>query len=83
MLDRDGNRVYSDASMLRVQVENGELIGLENGDLSDVTNYTSHQRRAYKGQLLAYIRAASPQTPCTVTVTAEGMVPCTIECHTN
>ena len=82
MLDRDGNRVYSDASMLRVQVENGELIGLENGDLSDVTDYTSHQRRAYKGQLLAYIRAASPQTPCTVTVTAEGMVPCTIECHT-
>lgn len=80
MRDRNGNRVYTDSTMLHLQVENGRLIGLENGDLADVTDYTSPQRRAYKGQLLAYVQADDPQLPCTVKITADGMVPCTIQC---
>lgn len=77
MQDRDCNRVYSDSTVLCVHVENGQLLGLENGDLSDVTEYSRNDRRAYKGQLLAYVRAAN-NSPCTVTVTADGIAPCTI-----
>ena len=83
MRDREGNRVYTDANLLTVRVENGSLIGLENGDLSDVTDYSSPQRRAYKGQLLAYIRADSPDTGCTAVISADGMIPCIAECKEN
>ena len=83
MRDREGNRVYTDANLLTVRVENGSLIGLENGDLSDVTDYSSPQRRAYKGQLLAYIRADSSNTGCTAVISADGMIPCIAECKEN
>ena len=83
MRDREGNRVYTDANLLTVRVENGSLIGLENGDLSDVTDYSSPQRRAYKGQLLAYIRADSPDSCCTAVISADGMIPCIAECKEN
>ena len=48
--DGDGRRVYQDATLLCVSVENGMLLGLENGDLADVTEYTANSRRAYRGQ---------------------------------
>ena len=54
MLDSEGRRVYTDTSMLYVTVENGKLIGIENGDQADVTDYSSPARRAYRGQLLIY-----------------------------
>lgn len=54
MLDSEGRRVYTDSTMLKVTVENGKLLGIENGDLADVTDYTSDMRRAYRGQLIIY-----------------------------
>ena len=54
MLDGRGRRVYHDATMLTVTVENGVLLGLENGDLADNTEYTANYRRAYCGQLIVY-----------------------------
>lgn len=54
MLDSEGRRVYTDSTMLLVTVENGKLLGIENGDLADVTDYTSNMRRAYRGQLIIY-----------------------------
>lgn len=54
MLDGKGRRVYQDATMLTVTVENGVLLGLENGDLADNTEYTANYRRAYYGQLIIY-----------------------------
>lgn len=54
MCDFKGNRVYHDSTMLKVSVENGTLVGLENGDLADITDYTFTSRRAYHGQLLIY-----------------------------
>ena len=56
MLDSKGCPVCFDSSLLTVTVENGTLLGLENGDLADVTDYTSSSRRAYKGRLLIYVR---------------------------
>lgn len=71
MLDGNGRRVYSDSTRLTVAVENGTLLGLENGDLSDTTEYTAQYRRAYRGQLMIYIAEnaeTAADAPLTVTI---------------
>ena len=57
LLDSNGHRSYQASSMLQVQVVGGRLLGLENGDLADVTEYTANYRRAYHGELIAYVQA--------------------------
>lgn len=71
MLDSMGNWVYSDNTLLHVSVENGTLLGLENGDLADVTDYTSHSRRALHGQLMIYAAAHDASTPMHISVAGE------------
>lgn len=71
MLDGNGRRVYHDSTMLTVTVDNGTLLGLENGDLGDVTEYIANYRRAYRGQLIIYIaenESTSADTPLTITI---------------
>lgn len=57
LLDAQNQPCFSACNKLSVTVE-GEatLVGLENGDLSDVTAYTEPYRHAYNGQLLIYCR---------------------------
>lgn len=74
LCDGNGRRVYQDATLLTVSVENGTLLGLENGDLADTTEYTANYRRAYRGQLILYAadsETTSPDTPLTVTVSGD------------
>lgn len=66
MRDCMGRWVSSDASMLHVQVQGGALVGLENGDLSDVSDYASDSRRAYHGRLLLYLRPQQDSVRVTV-----------------
>lgn len=71
MLDGNGRRVYHDSSLLTVTIQNGTLLGIENGDLADVTEYTANYRRVYNGQLILYVAEndnTSADTPLTVTV---------------
>ena len=53
--DIGGNRIYTADTLLSVTVKNGKLIAVDNGDLSDVTDYFSNVRKAYKGMLTAYV----------------------------
>ncbi len=81
--DGDGRRVYQDATLLCVSVENGMLLGLENGDLADVTEYTANSRRAYRGQLMIYAaenETTSADTPLTVTVRGDMIRTETVTC---
>lgn len=76
LLDGNGRRVYHDSTMLTVTVGNGTLLGLENGDLADVTEYTANYRRAYRGQLIIYAAEnenTSADAPLTVTVRGDGI----------
>jgi hypothetical protein len=54
LIDRHGNRVYDGSTMLDVNVENGVLLGIENGDLADMNDYSFNRRRCYHGQLVVY-----------------------------
>lgn len=57
--DSEGNLGYHDSTKLFVDVEGAEIIGIENGDVSDVTEYTANYRRAYHGKMVIYIRLKS------------------------
>lgn len=76
MVDADGHLVPNDSSMLYVEVENGILKGLENGDLADITDYTASYRRAYHGRLLIYVVPGNG--PVKVTVSSEFLPPASI-----
>ena len=59
------------------------LLGLENGDLADVTEYTANSRRAYRGQLMIYAaenETTSADTPLTVTVRGDMIRTETVTC---
>lgn len=73
LLDREGRRVYTDSTLLHVTVKNGRLLGLENGDLADVTEYTAPYRRTSQGQLLIYVSAKSDQHPSIRVFSPEGL----------
>lgn len=71
LLDLNGNRSYQSSNLLHIEITNGELLGLENGDLSDVTDYASDSRRVYHGQLMIYARPDHIGSVMTITVTGE------------
>lgn len=55
--DQENQLVTARESRIRVQVSGaGELAGLDNGDLADVTSFTSDSRYTHSGRLAVYIR---------------------------
>jgi beta-galactosidase len=58
-LDGEGRPCSDSSPMVEISVSEGtRLLGLENGDISDCSEYSSPRRRAYRGRLIAY--ALSP-----------------------
>ncbi len=68
--DLKGNDAAEDERMVRVRVQGaGELAGLDNGNLADVTPYTENSRKTWNGQLAVYVRrreAGSIRIECEV-----------------
>ncbi len=59
--DSSDRTVPTDAVWLKVQVEgNGDYLGIDNGNLSDVTPYISNRRRCYQGKAIVYVRRNQP-----------------------
>lgn len=57
ILDDDGNMVTLADNEITCVVEGpGELLGLESGNNTDMTDWTDNVQRAYKGNLLAYVK---------------------------
>ena len=57
----------------------GRLIGLENGDPLDTSNYKLNHRRAFHGRMLAIVQASDTAGTITVTANAEDMAPAKCE----
>ena len=53
--DKDGNLCADNSAVLHYNVKNGKLLGIENGDLSDLLEYSAPYRRVYRGRAIAYI----------------------------
>jgi len=62
--------VARDEVEIAAEVEGGELLGLESGDLSDNTPYTARQRRTFDGRLIVFAR---PDGPATLRLRASGL----------
>ena len=55
--DDENVRASSDDRRIEIQVSGaGELAGLENGNLSDITPYKISFRNTWQGRLTAYVR---------------------------
>ena len=71
LVDTQGRRVWGASDRLTISVEGpAALIALDNGDLFDPTDCQSPARRAWRGQMIIYVRSTGEAG--TVTIKAEG-----------
>ena len=61
--DRDGAFCFGDSSMVQVTTDGGVLLGIENGNAADCTEYASSCRRLYHGRLIFYVRRSFADHP--------------------
>ncbi len=74
IVDSKGNFVPLAQHELEFEVSGvGHLIGLENGDPIDSTNYKINKRKAFNGMALAIIQVGSESGEIKVTVSGEGL----------
>ncbi len=74
-LDSEQHFVPLADNMVHCQIQGpAHLLGMDNGNLSDLTLYGLPMRKLFSGKLLAVLRADEPGT-VTVTFTAEGLKP--------
>ena len=78
IVDAEGKFVPSANPDVSVTVEgHARLIGMENGDPIDSTNYKLNHRKAFNGMLLAIVQAGDQAGSVRVTANAEGLEPAT------
>lgn len=57
LTDKEGRKVTDDDKVISVQVQgDGRLAGIDNGDLADVTPFSSDGRKTYRGDMAVYVR---------------------------
>ena len=59
--DESGIFVSDSDREIEAVTENCELLGLENGDITDLTPYNISSRKTYDGRLIAYIRVKNDE----------------------
>jgi hypothetical protein len=77
LLDEHGEVAVGEL-IVTAEVEDGELLGLENGDLSDNSPYRENRRRTFDGRLIVFVR---PGEKATVQLSAPGLPDVRMECH--
>jgi beta-galactosidase len=78
----DKNETWINSTETEVQVKiagSGTLMGLENGNIQDLTPYSSAKRSTFQGRLKAYVRQDNLKEEIRVTLKAEGMEEVTIK----
>ena len=72
--DENGKSVYLADDLIKLSIEGpGEIIGIENGDAQDLQPYSSKERKAYHGKLLAYIRTKNVAGQIIVKAESQGL----------
>jgi hypothetical protein len=84
ILDETGRLCAGEAPLVSVSLEGpGKILGLENGDLSDCSEYRAPRRRAYRGKLIIYVLAEKNREDGTIlSARAEGFIPAHINLET-
>lgn len=72
--DSHNRRVVEDSTLLQVTVSGPAiLMGIENGDLADVTEYSAPYRRSYEGRMLIYVKKKDEEGEAKVIVKGDGL----------
>jgi beta-galactosidase len=77
IVDRDGNLVPTADDRVCFEVEGARLIGVESGDMRDLSSVKLPERRVFSGMALAIVQADEPGS-IRVKATAEGLLPAEI-----
>lgn len=73
VLDKDGNLCPLADNQVRFSVKGGRLIGVESGNMTDLSSVLTSERKAWSGKCLAIVAADRPG-PVIVTVQADGLL---------
>jgi beta-galactosidase len=74
--DKKGDLVFASQPEITCKVTgSAKLLGLENSNARDTTQYKINKRTAYHGKLVAYIQALDKVGPVKVTFSAPGLKP--------
>ena len=78
--DENGNIVPDAANNVKFNVEGaGRLVGVDNGKQDDHQSYQDNNRDAFSGSLVAIVQSEKNAGEITVTASAEGLEPATVE----
>lgn len=77
VLDKNGNLVPTAGNLIKYKVNGAKLIGVENGNMSDLTSVKDSEKKVYAGMCLAIIQAEGAGE-ITFTATSDGLEDCTI-----
>jgi len=77
VLDKNGNLVPTAGNLIKFKVNGAKLIGVENGNMSDLTSVKDSEKKVYAGMCLAIIQAEGAGE-ITFTATSDGLEDCTI-----
>lgn len=69
--------VYDFSNSVVVNVEGGQLIGLENADHTCIDSYKTNTKKAFHGKLMAYIRVDKPATAVKIRCSSDGLTDAT------
>ena len=72
LLDELGQTVCAKDEEVTFTVQNGLIMGIENGAIDDLTPYASHARRTHQGRLIVYLRAGTVPGQMTLTASRAG-----------
>jgi len=72
VVDKDGNVVPDAENLIKFNVGTARIIGVESGNMADLSSTKSSQRKAYGGMCLAIVQADKAGN-YTVTATSEGL----------
>lgn len=77
VLDADGNRCPLADNLVEFQVSGARLIGVESGNMADLSSVKASGRKAFSGLCLGIV-AADKRGPVSVTVSSAGLAPATV-----
>ncbi|MBQ8326063.1 MAG: DUF4982 domain-containing protein [Lachnospiraceae bacterium] len=77
-MDKDGYAVENARDRIHIDVENGRLMGFDNGDSTDYDSYKSASRKLFSGKAVAYIAPNTTAGQILITASGKGLTPATI-----
>jgi hypothetical protein len=79
LLDQDGRLCPGENPQVRFSLSGpGRILGIENGDLADLTEYRAPRRRVYRGRLIVYVLRPADAPEGRLEAAAEGIAPASI-----